>query len=232
MTEVIYRRLIEPFNTRDVVYDDPMYMTFCDICDDVRYYDSKRFAINQKMEIPRCLNCGFWANGKYQKRGRLTQKLLRKPYNHWSRGWHCCHVCHIEIDTAGAENPSDIFRLIKEHQAEAHNMKFGKGVVRKDRNGKALYNHSYEETYSIPALELSTETHYNIKAMFNGFEPKYENNRKLSKCCGKICDSYGMDEGGYGFCSICGELAEFYEEYIEMVRNKEIISTDYYKYDS
>jgi len=229
MAEVIYRRVIEPFNTRDVVYDDPMYMTFCDICDDVRYYDSKRFATNQKMDIPRCLNCGFWAYGKYHKRGRLTQKLLRKSYKHWSRNWSCCHVCHIEIDTDRAEKPGDVFRLIKEHQIKEHNMKFGKGVSQKNREGAILIKQTPEETYSIPALELSSDLHHNIKAMLNGYEPKYENNRKLSKCCSKICDSYGIDEGGYGFCSTCGELAEFYEEHIEMVRNKEIVKTDYYE---
>ena len=227
MDDIIYKRVIEPYNVRTEVPDNPKYMVFCDTCDDVRYYNQKQYSVVQNMDIPRCLNCGFYKPVKvgwrgyihkeYVTRGRLTQLQLRGTDLHK----RCCHVCHKEIQTD-----------MQDHQKEVHNMKFGRGVARRGRNGKVLYSHSYEETYSIPALELSTETHYNIKAMFNGFEPKYENNRKLSKCCGKICDSYGMDEGGYGFCSICGELAEFYEEYIEMVRNKEIISTDYYKYDS
>ena len=152
-----YRIKTKPFNVRNIEYDEPYCMTFCDNCDDVRYYDEKKFKDNDDMTIPRCLNCGYFEYGKYVKKGRLTQKILREP-KYDKR--HCCHVCHEQV-----------FGDMKEHQEEMHNMKFGRGVTSRDRSGNPVYYKPRQESiYLIPNLEIVSEENYNIKSMLNDYE--------------------------------------------------------------
>lgn len=172
MEEIVYRRVIEPYNVRTEVPDNPKYMVFCDTCDDVRYYNKKKYDVRKNMDIPRCLNCGFfkpvksyWGDyGKeYVKRGRLTQIQLRGT----ELKKRCCHVCHKEIQ-------SDM----KEHQEKVHNMKFGKGVAVKERNGSS-YSPNRENIYSIPLSESADRMGFDINSMLMGLEVEYKKEENL-----------------------------------------------------
>ena len=152
-----YRIKTKPYNVRNIEYDEPYCMTFWEKYDDIKYYDEKKFKDNDDMTIPRCLNCGYFEYGGYVKRGRLTQKILRKPQNN---KYQCCHVCHKEVQGD-----------MKEHQEEIHNMKFGRGVLPRDRSGNPVYYKPRQESiYLIPNLEIVSEENYNIKLILNDYE--------------------------------------------------------------